>query len=278
MSIYNDRKNYRRYNHIINCDDINMYDEKFNIIGKCIRNLKINKYLGNDTNTRHYYDTTCLLCGDKIIIEYSQLFRNKYLCNCQRKYQFRTSESDIHQLYRKWYHMRDRCNNPNDNGYFRYGGRGIKVCAEWNNVETGFNNFYKWAIDNGWKPNLNLSIDRIDTNGDYCPENCRWGDRKIQSANRRNLHYIQINNHVFPLSIWCELIKIKYMTVYNRIIVLKWNYKDALFKGSNCNIDNIIIPKEYEIYNKYNEFLVKEMIEEYNGVEIIREISYDKEL
>ena len=84
------------------------------------------------------------------------------------------------RLYKIWQGIRQRCNNPNDKDYQSYGGRGIKVCKEWNkSSET----FVKWALDNGYMDNL--SIDRKDVNGDYCPENCHWATWMEQARNKR---------------------------------------------------------------------------------------------
>ena len=89
-------------------------------------------------------------------------------------------------LYGTWSGMRGRCYNTNNHKYPNYGGRGIKVCDEWNN---SYSTFKKWALDNGWKPNLtqaDQSLDRIDVDGCYCPENCRWVDSFTQARNKTN--------------------------------------------------------------------------------------------
>jgi len=82
-------------------------------------------------------------------------------------------------LYNSWCGMKARCLNPASPKYARYGGRGITVCDEWKDI-TGF---YAWAIEAGWKQGL--SIDRIDTDGNYCPENCRWITMSENSRKKR---------------------------------------------------------------------------------------------
>ena len=86
------------------------------------------------------------------------------------------------RIKRIWKNMKSRCNNPKATGYHNYGGRGIKVCKEWSS-KNGLMLFYQWAISNGYQDDL--SIDRIDNNKGYFPENCRWATAQQQRLNQR---------------------------------------------------------------------------------------------
>lgn len=78
--------------------------------------------------------------------------------------------------------MRSRCNNPNSVPYSYYGAKGIRVCEEWDSSPDGFMNFNKWSMNHGYSDKL--TIDRIDPDKGYSPENCRWADKHTQNANR----------------------------------------------------------------------------------------------
>lgn len=117
------------------------------------------------------------------------------------------------RLYRIWQNMKNRCRNSNVPCFDVYGGRGIKVCKEW---DEDFMSFYNWAMDNGY--NDNLTIDRIDVNGDYCPENCKWSTTKEQSNNLRKNVIVEINGEKHTLAEWSQISGIKYFTIYQRYL------------------------------------------------------------
>ena len=112
--------------------------------------------------------------------------------------------------YNSYRSMLDRCYRKNANNYSDYGGRGIKVCEEWLNIE----NFEKWVKESNYKKGL--TIDRIDVNGNYEPSNCRWATKKEQDNNRRNTVYIEHNGVFHTISEWAEITGINRSTLNNR--------------------------------------------------------------
>ena len=103
------------------------------------------------------------------------------------------------RIYNCWLNNINKCNNPKHPSYKNYGARGIQVCKEWIN---SFEKFRIWALNNGYKDNL--TIDRIDVNGDYCPENCRWVDMKTQQNNKRTNKYLTYNGETLTIRQWEE--------------------------------------------------------------------------
>lgn len=108
------------------------------------------------------------------------------------------------RLYNIWANMKGRCNTESSSFYGIYGGRGIKVCPEW---ENSFEAFRDWALANGYQDHL--TIERKDTNGDYCPENCCWATEKEQARNRSTTVFITVDGTTKSRSEWAEVLKIK---------------------------------------------------------------------
>ena len=126
-------------------------------------------------------------CG----VEFKTVIRNvktghTISCGCYNRQLIKETNTthglSRHRLHNVWSVMLDRCQNKNNKGYENYGGRGIKVCDRW---KTDFVSFYNWAIDNGYKEGL--SIDRINNDLGYSPDNCRWATKKVQSRNTRRI-------------------------------------------------------------------------------------------
>ena len=115
------------------------------------------------------------------------------------------------RIHRIWVGMKDRCYNPNTPNFKRYGARGIKICEEWlNSLEA----FYKWAMASGYSDDL--TIDRIDNDGDYCPENCRWATNEEQCNNRGHHILLEINGETKTIAQWAKESGIKYRTIHAR--------------------------------------------------------------
>ena len=116
------------------------------------------------------------------------------------------------RLYRIWKNMKYRCNDRNRPDYKYYGGKGIFVCHEW---EKSYPMFKKWAIDNGYSDRLTLG--RIDVNGMYCPDNCRWIPFSEQRENTTQARKVTINGRTQTLKSWCREFGISYNMVIMRV-------------------------------------------------------------
>ncbi len=114
------------------------------------------------------------------------------------------------RLHRIWANMKARCKNPQNDRFHDYGGRGIKVCDEWNDYLT----FKEWAMSNGYADDL--TIDRIDVNGNYEPSNCRWVDRLTQQNNMRTNTTLVYKGESHTLAEWSKIFNIPYHTLVTR--------------------------------------------------------------
>lgn len=149
-------------------------------------------------------------------------------CGCSKKEGTRRTHGKSHtKIYNIWHGMRERCNNKKHKNYKHYGGRGIKVCDEWNN---SLDKFCEWAMANGYQEGL--TIDRIDVNGNYEPSNCRWATMKEQNRNRRNNRYLTYNGKRKTMAEWSEITGLKDSTIQYRLDKIGWPVEKALTERS----------------------------------------------
>lgn len=166
-------------------------------------------------------------CGNFTLATTIQL-RNGYKlsCGCYKRERAATSHQ-THGMYGKRLYnihssMMQRCTNPKYKSYSNYGGRGIKVCEEWFSFEC----FQDWAMANGYTDEL--TIDRIDVDGNYEPSNCRWATSKAQNNNRSNNRLLTFNGETHTMSEWADITGIKYQVLACRILNHKWPVERAL--------------------------------------------------
>ena len=138
-------------------------------------------------------------------------------CQCSKKYHSGEDSATYKhggsrtRLYGIWQGMLNRCRNSNIERYANYGGRGISVCDEWQD----FSAFKEWANSNGYKEDL--SIDRVDVNKGYSPDNCRWADSKTQAYNKTTTRTISLNGESHNIAEWAEITGINKGTISSRL-------------------------------------------------------------
>lgn len=157
------------------------------IVGEKFGRLRVVS-LGPIINKSAYYNCVCD-CGKKTTKLGTTLTRsNTTSCGCYAKEilrdRMKTHGLSNHRLYRTWASMIQRCYNPNFGPYRYYGEREVEVCEEW---RADFMNFYNWAMENGYQPDL--TIERVDNNGNYGPSNCKWATMNEQARNKRTTRF-----------------------------------------------------------------------------------------
>ena len=160
--------------------------------GRKYNKLLVIKY-AYTKDSQVYWNCLCD-CGNETTVYRSDLVQNKTKsCGCLKKLGSRKTHGFSNSgLYNKWYGLVDRCTNQYIEAYKDYGGRGITVCDEWKN---DFLQFYNWSMENGYKKGL--QIDRIDNNGNYCPENCRFVTPEENCRNKRNNLLVEVDGVVY---------------------------------------------------------------------------------
>lgn len=149
-------------------------------------------------------------CGNEKVINYNNLKRGLVKsCGCITRTANGLSKTRLYKIYR---HLINRCNYKKDINYKNYGGRGITVYQDW---QDDFMNFYNWALENGYQDNL--TIDRIDVNGNYEPTNCRWVTMKIQQNNRSNNRILEYKGQKKTITEWANYCGLSYRNLYYRL-------------------------------------------------------------
>lgn len=154
-------------------------------------------------------------CGKERIVVATEFRTGKvFSCGCthkNKKYKnFSLKDKTDKHIYKLWYDMKRRCEDPRRDDYERYGGRGIRVCEEW----QSFQNFLDWSRSSGYSPGL--TIDRIDNSGNYSSENCRWATYTEQANNKRGNHLITFNGKTLTMAEWARETGISYYVIRAR--------------------------------------------------------------
>jgi len=113
--------------------------------------------------------------------------------------------------YKIWVNIKQRCTNPNSSGFKRYGNRGITICEKW------YNSFAAFFKDMGNRPSPEHTIERIDNNKGYSPDNCKWATKKEQANNRRNNHFITLYGWTLTIAQWSRFVNIGQSIICDRI-------------------------------------------------------------
>ena len=198
--------------------------KSIDIIGKKFGRLTVVEF-SHSKGYEKYYSCRCDCGKTKTVLKGNLLNGKTKSCGCYQKEMaikanlLPENRRKLHDIFR---HMKSRCYDPKNNRYDRYGGRGIKICDEWlNDVES----FCDWALLNGYKDGL--TIDRIDVNSDYCPQNCRWVTQQEQSLNTTRNVYISYKGETKTLKEWANELGIKNTTLHNRIKYYGWPIERA---------------------------------------------------
>ena len=200
--------------------------KKLNLTGQRFGRLLVIEEVIKENSNGTYWKCKCD-CGNETIVKGSTLNSgHTSSCGCKTREttarrNFKHGESNT-RLYNVWKHMLARTERTTDQRYSYYGGRGIRVCEEWHDYIA----FSKWAKENGYDETL--SIERIDVNGNYCPENCKWATIYEQANNKRYNVFVSYNGKEKSMAEWSRIYGINYQTLMTRY--RNGNTGDYLFR------------------------------------------------
>lgn len=216
------------------------------LTGRRFGRLTVIKVSGRDERKNVLWSCQCS-CGGKTVVRSHSLLRgNTKSCGCLKKDAAKRAikgRKNLHglsrdktgkktRLYRIWCGIKTRCFNPDDHAYKNYGGRGITLCKEW----LDYKNFYNWAISSGYRDNL--TIERIDNDGDYEPCNCTWIPRSKQAHNRKTSFRVTYRGETKVLSEWASVLQLNYQMLFNRLKYLGWSVEKAFSTPSTKSANN----------------------------------------
>lgn len=247
--------------------------ERLDLVGQRFGKLVVIDFAGikyyNGKAARTQWLCKCDCGRTKVVLGSSLKIGAVKSCGCAKKEaaiarnknKFK-SDINAERLYQVWKGMKQRCYYKNGSPYKYYGERGICVCNEWKNDYFAFK---KWALANGYdenEPAKKCTIDRIDVNGNYCPENCRWVDWTIQSYNRRSNKIVEYKGESKTLLEWSNTVGIDADVLYSRIFNQKWDIHKA-FTQPLTHVTEPMPERKESIYQlvEYNgeEYTIKEL-------------------
>ena len=174
----------------------------------------LTKLYSVNKNNKKYFVCECSKCHKLTTHRYDHLNKNEARCICEKN---KTNHEYGTRLYQTWRNMINRCERESSKTYKDYGAKGHKVCDEWRNSYIAFS---KWAKATGYRDDL--TIERIDVNGDYEPSNCTWITKQEQANNKTNSRFLQLNGEKKTVGQWSKILNIAPSTLRNRI------YKNTL--------------------------------------------------
>lgn len=204
-----------------------------NLIGCRFGRLLVIRQDGKTNNGNAKWLCECDCGNTKSVASWSLRSGKTQSCGCIKKEQNKesctthgeASGNNKTRLYKIWSGIKTRCYNQSRyDSYKKYGARGISMCDDW---KTSYESFRDWALKNGY--NDQLTIDRINPKGSYCPNNCRWANQKQQQNNRTNNHYITFRGETKTMAEWSELAGFGRSVIQHRL-ERNWSVENALLE------------------------------------------------